>query len=149
MKTKTSRIIAFARDDFFDDYLVTVTETYLGDGWTEHAGEWGQTFHKYRYTVTTTDIEQYSEWSGEIESHSYRNVVTALAKFKELITAKKNGLGEPTIKKVYLCDGFIDDYDEDLDPYYYRRSERLDYAGHPWDAPGMTVSDFISGVQYC
>lgn len=146
MRTKTERIIAYAQDDW---YKITLTEKYLGDGWTEHTKSgWGETFHKYRYTVTMDDIEEWSEWGGEIESHSFRTIKEAYDKFKELIKVPKNGLNENTITQVFLCEGFEEDYEEDLDPYYDYRSERLDYAGHPWDAPGMSVSDFISGVVY-
>lgn len=145
MRTKTERVIAYAEHE--EDCKVTITETYLGTGWTEE-GEWGHTFSKYRYTVTSEDLEPYSEWNGEIESHSYRSVLQAYNKFKEIIANTKNGLGESRFEKVFLCEGFEEDYEEDLDPYYDYRSERLDYAGHPWDAPGMCVSDFISGVIY-
>ena len=148
MKTKTKRVVAYATDN--DWYKITITEEYLGDGWTENTSSgWGETFRKYRYTVTMEDIEEYSEWGGEIESHSYRDIAKACEKFKELIAIPMNGLKERTIKTVFLCDGFEEDYDEDLDPYYDRRSERLDYAGHPWDAPGMSVRDFCpEAVDY-
>ena len=146
MKTSTERIIAYAYEE--DDCKITLTETYIGTGWSEQ-GMWGHEFSKYRYTVTWEDLEPYGEWNGEVESHSYRSVAQAYRKFKELIALQKNGLGEVRIKKVFLCEGFEDDYEEVLDPYYDKRSEVIDYAGHPWDAPGMSVSDFIKGVTYC
>lgn len=49
-----------------------------------------------------------------------------------------------------------DDWDDDmdwLDPYPVRRTRGIsstdgDYGpSNPWDAPGMSVSDFISGVS--
>ena len=141
MKTKTNRIIAFAIDEF-EDVKITLAEEYLGQGCNEDC----QLFSKYRYTVTKTDIEEWSEWKGEIESHSYRSIVPAYNKFKELIAGVLNGLKECRIKQVHFIEGFSDDYENDLDPdpYYYRSASCGDYSpSSPWNAPGMTVDDFI------
>jgi hypothetical protein len=140
MKTDKIRVVAFAIDNL-ESVKISLTEEYLGTGCSEDC----QLFSKYRYTVRKDDIEEWTDWSGEIEAHSYRRIKPAWEKFKELIDGVRNGLGERRIKTVNLCDGFIEDYEDDIDPQPYCRSASAgDYSPScPWNAPGMSIHDFI------
>lgn len=143
MKTDSKRTIAFAVD-YLDSVKITLTEEFLGTGCDEDC----RLFKKYRYKVVKEDIEEWSCDPGEIESHSYRSIVPAYNMFKELIAGVLNGLGECRIKQVSLCDGFAEDYEDDLDPdpyaRYYTSATGGDYSPScPWKAPGMSIKDFI------
>ena len=143
MRTKGSRIIAYAINEF-ESVKITLKEEYLGEGCDEDCN----LFDKYRYTVQKDNIEEWTDWPGEVELHAYRYVKHAWEKFRELIDSEHDGLGECSIKQVHLCDGFIEDYEDAIDPQPYTRSSTYgDYGpSNPWDAPGMSVSDFIRGV---
>ena len=75
------------------------------------------------------------------EEHSYRMMKPAYDTFKEL-------LKRHNFKGVKLCPNFVELYEEYLDPdyddHYTPSATAGDYSpNNPWDAPGMSIHDFI------
>lgn len=75
------------------------------------------------------------------ERHEYTSIQRAWEMFKSL-------LAEHGLETVNLCQNFVSDYEEYLDPdydsHYTPSATAGDYSpSNPWNAPGMSVHDFI------
>jgi len=91
------------------------------------------------YSVTFYEDVPYTESDTMDEEHNYNQFLPAYEMFKAL--AKRHNFGT-----VNLCNDFEDRYGQilDPDPYYTRSAEAGDYSPScPWNAPGMSIHDFI------
>lgn len=75
------------------------------------------------------------------EDHTYRMIKPAYDTYKKLL--KRHGF-----KSVKLCPDFVDRFEAELDPdyddHYIPSATNGDYSpSNPWDAPGMSIHDFI------
>lgn len=124
------KIIAFANSDM-KDYLEIKAESDC---------ESFDQFSGTRYIVT---YNQGVYWESNLgnETHEYRVLYPAWEMFKALLKRYH-------FETVNLCENFVRDYEEYLDPdyddHYTPSATAGDYSpSNPWDAPGMSIHDFI------
>ena len=129
---ENTKLIAIAEDEEFGK-LTLWSEGSHADDYNEHIV--GVTYHVSFYE------SEWNESNIDNESHSYRRMDKAYETFKELLKRHH-------FKSVKLCPNFVELYEEYLDPdyddHYIPCSTNGDYSpSNPWDAPGMSIHDFI------
>lgn len=135
--------LAYARDT--DDWeVVTLKEIWLGRDYYELS-----TRHFFAVDRRNPDYE------SRCESKVYSTFTEAKTALKAILeeTFRYTGSEErhKKFEKVELSEDFYDYLreEEEEDDYDCPSATRGDYGpSNPWDAPGMKVSDFISGVIY-
>lgn len=124
------KVIAYAKSDMLDYLeLKAVRES---DSFEQFSG--------MRYIVTFNQ-GMYWESNFNSEKHEYTVLPPAWSMFKSLL--KRHGF-----ETVHLCENFVEDYEEYLDPdcdsHYTPSATAGDYSPScPWNAPGMSIHDFI------
>ena len=95
-----------------------------------------------------------SEWMEMSYDLMFNDIRSAMKKFGELAKAKSrysDGRTEPKYDKIEYCDDWREYRDEirresPLHAHDDDHEEREYGPSNPWDAPGMSVGDFIRGV---
>lgn len=144
------KIIAFVVDSEFDEYVTPDGPGFSLERLTLSEMEITEPGNKYfreRRYVVAYDVNK-GDIGGSVPNvweFSYEDFTEAYNYFKYEVTRNKSVWG-----KIHLCDRFELDYGylyDDGTPYS-ASSTGGDYGpGNPWDAPGMSVSDFIRGVN--
>lgn len=141
-----------------DGYATTISRRYLGTGRdecdTEHVNIFEFWFPYYGNPFMSQHFfgVDHCEMDGDSETRLFNDFPSAFAFFSSQLKRTFHYSGDPTPHRVYTTVDLERDFLEYLDEMEYGDEPYVPSASNgdyspscPWNAPGMSVSDFIPG----